>query len=132
MAYQTVIQYMDVIYDARTAAAETIQRWWTAVRYIHVNRRMVVVAHTQNKGPFRTELRSMVSYMFEDKTAQTVDYLIETTSDTIFNATADMNREILEEVVRARTFCIMLAANDEVAAADTSFIPTQWIVLGHG
>jgi len=130
MAYQTVMAHMEVTYDVRAVAAETIQRWWVAVQFIHTNRRVVVVAHTRPTGSFRTELRSMVSYMFEDKTAQAIDYLHETNHESIFNTTTCMNRKILAEAVRARTFCIMIAASDEIAEKDMSLIPTRWIVLG--
>jgi hypothetical protein len=129
MVYQTVLQYSAQRWDARTAAAETIQRWWAAWRFIRANPRVVMVACVERGTSFRKTLRGMITYVFEDLVAQSVDNMAESNANLTYASANQMRREILRSVVAARTFHIMVAAKDAVAAADNSLIPTRWLVL---
>ena len=129
IAYQTVLRYTEETYDAKSVAAETIQRWWIAGRFIHMNRRMVMVACVKGGRSFQRTLQHMTTYLFGDLTAQIIDYTTETDGTAAYGSANQMKREILRLVLAAKTFNIMVATNDEVDA-DASLIPTQWIVLG--
>jgi hypothetical protein len=129
MVYQTVLQYSAQRWDARTAAAETIQRWWAAWRFLWANPRVVMVARVERGGSFRKTLHHIITYIFEELVAQSVDNMAENKADMTYVSANQMRREILRSVVAARTFHIMVAAKDSVAAADESLIPTRWIVL---
>lgn len=128
-AYQTVLQYTEETYDAKAAAAETIQRWWIAARFIRANPRMVMVTHVKREASFRKTIQHMTTYVFGDLTSQTINYMTETDETASYGSANKMEREILRTVASARTFNIMVAASDAVAEADASLLPTQWIVL---
>ena len=130
IAYQTMIQYSETRYDAKAAAAETIQRWWVAARFIQANPRMVMVTCMKREASFRNTIQHMTTYIFGDLAAQTIDYMTERDETATYGSVNQMKREILRMVAAARTFNIVVAASDAIAEADASLFPTQWIVLG--
>lgn len=119
-----------MIHDRRTVAAETIQRWWIAWRFIRANPRMVMVVHMKRGQSFRSNILYMTTYLFEDLTAQTIDYMIDGEEKDTFRSANQIKREILRQVGVANTFNLVIAAKDEITDDNESFLPTQWIVLG--
>jgi hypothetical protein len=128
LAYQTLLEHAEETYDAKATAAETIQRWWIATRFIHANPRMVMVTCVKRGTSFKKTIQHMITYVFGDLTAQTIDYMTERDESATHGSVNQMKREILRMAVNARTFNIMVAASDGVDA-DASLFPTQWIVL---